>query len=126
MERLISGILEKAEKTDNYEFSFEAHPNNTTEAHLRKLYELGFRRNSFGVQDYDPIVQKTINRIQSFKQVKKVTDKSREVGYNSISHDLVFGLPHQTLNSIKDSIEKTSGAFARKNCVLQLCPCSLD
>ncbi|MBI49153.1 MAG: oxygen-independent coproporphyrinogen III oxidase [Crocinitomicaceae bacterium] len=108
LEKLISGILEKAEKTDNYEFSFEAHPNNTTEAHLRKLYELGFRRNSFGVQDYDPLIQKTINRIQSFEQVKEVTDKSREVGYNSISHDLVFGLPHQTLDSIKDSIEKTS------------------
>ncbi|MEC7653592.1 MAG: oxygen-independent coproporphyrinogen III oxidase [Bacteroidota bacterium] len=108
LERLISGILEKSEKTDNYEFSFEAHPNNTTEAHLRKLYELGFRRNSFGVQDYDPLVQKTINRIQSFEQVKEVTNKSREVGYNSISHDLVFGLPHQTLDSIKDSIEKTS------------------
>ena len=108
LKRLISGILEKAEKTDNYEFSFEAHPNNTTEAHLRKLYELGFRRNSFGVQDYDPLVQKTINRIQSFKQVKEVTDKSREIGYNSISHDLVFGLPHQTLDSIKDSIMKTS------------------
>ena len=108
LEKLISGILEKAEKTDNYEFSFEAHPNNTTEAHLRKLYELGFRRNSFGVQDYDPLVQKTINRIQSFEQVKEVTDKSREIGYNSISHDLVFGLPHQTLDSVKDSIEKTS------------------
>ena len=108
LKRLISEILEKAEKTDNYEFSFEAHPNNTTEAHLRKLYELGFRRNSFGVQDYDPLVQKTINRIQSFEQVKEVTDKSREIGYNSISHDLVFGLPHQTLDSIKDSIEKTS------------------
>ena len=105
---MISGILEKAEKTDNYEFSFEAHPNNTTEVHLRKLYELGFRRNSFGVQDYDPIVQKTINRIQSSEQVKEVTDKSREIGYNSISHDLVFGLPHQTLDTIKDSIEKTS------------------
>lgn len=108
LKRLISGILEKAEKTDNYEFSFEAHPNNTTEAHLRNLYELGFRRNSFGVQDYDPLVQKTINRIQSFEQVKEVTDKSREIGYNSISHDLVFGLPHQTLDSIKDSIKKTS------------------
>ena len=108
LKRLISGILEKAEKTDNYEFSFEAHPNNTTEAHLRKLHELGFRRNSFGVQDYDPLVQKTINRIQSFEQVKEVTDKSREIGYSSISHDLVFGLPHQTLDSIKDSIEKTS------------------
>ena len=108
LERLISGILEKSEKTDNHEFSFEAHPNNTTDEHLKKLYELGFRRNSFGVQDYDPLVQKTINRIQSFEQVKEVTDKSREIGYNSISHDLVYGLPHQTLKSISDSIEKTS------------------
>ena len=108
LDRLITGIMSKAEKTDNYEFSFEAHPNNTTAEHLRKLYELGFRRNSFGVQDYDPVVQKTINRIQSFDQVKEVTDMSREVGYTSISHDLVFGLPHQSLDSITDSIEKTA------------------
>ena len=108
LDRLISGIMDKADRTENYEFSFEAHPINTTKAHLDKLYELGFRRNSFGVQDYDPIVQKTINRIQSFDQVKEVTDQSREVGYTSISHDLVFGLPHQTLDSIADSIEKTA------------------
>lgn len=108
LDRLISGIMEKAEKTDDYEFSFEAHPNNTTEEHLRKLHELGFRRNSFGVQDYDPLVQKTINRVQSFEKVKEVTEISREVGYNSISHDLVFGLPHQTKESIADSIEKTA------------------
>ena len=88
--------------------AFEAHPNNTTEDHLKKLYELGFRRNSFGIQDYDPLVQKTINRVQSFEQVKEVTEKSREIGYTSISHDLVFGLPHQTLDNIKDSIEKTA------------------
>lgn len=108
LDRLISGIMSKGEKTKNYEFSFEAHPNNTTEDHLHKLYELGFRRNSFGIQDYDPLVQKTINRIQSFEQVKAVTEKSREIGYTSISHDLVFGLPHQTLDNIKDSIEKTA------------------
>ena len=95
LDRLISGIMDKADRTENYEFSFEAHPNNTSKAHLDKLYELGFRRNSFGVQDYDPLVQKTINRIQSFDQVKEVTDQSREVGYTSISHDLVFGLLHQ-------------------------------
>ena len=114
LDRLISGIMEKAERTENYEFSFEAHPNNTTEAHLKKLYELGFRRNSFGVQDYDPLVQKTINRIQSFEQVKEVTDKSREVGYTSISHDLVFGLPHQTIDSIADSIEKTAALMPER------------
>ena len=105
---LIEGILEKAITKEEYEFSFEAHPNNTTKEHLKTLYDLGFRRNSFGVQDYDPLVQKTINRIQSFEKVKEVTEWSREIGYTSISHDLVFGLPHQSLHSIIDTIEKTN------------------
>ncbi|UKN01479.1 oxygen-independent coproporphyrinogen III oxidase [Paracrocinitomix mangrovi] len=107
LEELITGILARAEKCDDYEFSFEGHPNNTTEAHLRKLYELGFKRSSFGVQDYDIKVQKTINRIQPFEKVKTVTDLCREIGYDSISHDLVFGLPHQTKESIVATIEKT-------------------
>ena len=72
LDRLVSGIMSKAEKTKNYEFSFEAHPNNTTEDHLKKLYELGFRRNSFGIQDYDPLVQKTINRVQSLSKQRKL------------------------------------------------------
>lgn len=107
LERLINGILTKADKCEGYEFSFEAHPNNTTKEHLQTLYDLGFTRNSFGVQDYDPKVQKTINRIQPFETVKKVTDWSKEIGYTSISQDLVFGLPHQTKESIIDTIEKT-------------------
>ena len=105
---LIEGVLENSEITDDYEFSFEAHPNNTSKEHLQTLYDLGFRRNSFGIQDYDPLVQKTINRIQSFETVQKVTNLSREIGYTSISHDLVFGLPKQTLQSVTDTIEKTS------------------
>ena len=108
----LTGIMDKADRTENYEFSFEAR--NTSKAHLDKLYELGFRRNSFGVQDYDPLVQKTINRIQSFDQVKEVTDQ-RGVGYTSISHDLVFGLPHQTLDGIADSIEKTAQLMPRES-----------
>ena len=107
LKELIEGILEPSELCEEYEFSFEAHPNNTTEQHLKTLYELGFRRNSFGVQDYDPVVQKTINRIQPFEKVELATNLSREIGYTSISHDLVFGLPHQTLDSIVDTIEKT-------------------
>lgn len=107
LEKLINGILIKAEKCEDYEFSFEAHPNNTTKEHLQTLYDLGFRRNSFGVQDYDPKVQKTINRIQPFETVKQVTEWSKEIGYTSISQDLVFGLPHQTKESIIDTIEKT-------------------
>lgn len=104
---LINGILEKSEKCEEFEFSYEGHPNNTTKNHLKTLYDLGFRRNSFGVQDYDPVVQKTINRIQPFEKVETATNLSREIGYTSVSHDLVFGLPHQTKESIIDTIEKT-------------------
>jgi oxygen-independent coproporphyrinogen-3 oxidase len=104
---LINGILEKAERADCYEFSFEGHPNNTTRAHLQTLYNLGFRRVSFGVQDYSEKVQIAINRIQPFHNVAKVTFWAREIGYTSISHDLVFGLPFQTVANVTDTIEKT-------------------
>lgn len=107
LEVLINGIFDRAIKAPGYEFSFEGHPNNTTRAHLQKLYDLGFRRVSFGVQDYNEKVQKSINRIQSFHNVAKVTFWAKEIGYTSISHDLVFGLPFQTLESIIDTIEKT-------------------
>ena len=92
---------------EGYEFSFEGHPNNTTEEQLNVLYAIGFRRCSFGVQDYDPIVQKTINRIQPFENVERVTKLARKIGYTSISHDLVFGLPKQNLQNIIDTINKT-------------------
>jgi oxygen-independent coproporphyrinogen-3 oxidase len=76
-------------------------------AQLEGLFNLGFKRNSFGIQDYDPVVQKAINRIQSFEQVKEVHELSKKIGYQSISHDLVFGLPFQHEHSIRNTIEKT-------------------
>lgn len=107
LEDLINGIFSCAVKHPECEMSFEGHPNNTTREHLQKLYDLGFRRVSFGVQDYSPEVQKAINRIQPFHTVAKVTVWAREIGYTSIGHDLVFGLPFQTLDSMADTIEKT-------------------
>lgn len=107
LQTLIEGILKNTTIKPNHEFSFEGHPNNTTAEHLQTLYNLGFRRVSFGVQDYDPIVQLAIHRIQPFENVKKVTKLAREIGYTSISHDLVFGLPFQQLSSIEDTIQKT-------------------
>jgi oxygen-independent coproporphyrinogen-3 oxidase len=107
LQTLIEGILKNATVRPNHEFSFEGHPNNTTAEHLQTLYNLGFRRVSFGVQDYDPKVQLAIHRIQPFENVKKVTKLAREIGYTSISHDLVFGLPFQQLSSIEDTIQKT-------------------
>ena len=107
LRRLLEGIFEQSEIAGNPEFSFEGHPNNTTKEHLQTLYDLGFRRCSFGVQDYDLKVQKAINRIQPFANVQKVTEWAREVGYLSISHDLVFGLPFQTWESMNDTIRQT-------------------
>ncbi len=104
---LINGILKKAEKAADFEFSFEGHPNHTSREQLQGLYDLGFKRNSFGIQDYDEVVQKAINRVQGFEQVKKVHDWSREIGYTSISHDLIFGLPFQNEKSIRNTIKKT-------------------
>lgn len=108
LDLLLSTILSKARVHPNHEFSFEGHPNNTTRKHLVTLYNLGFRRVSFGVQDYSDSVQKAINRIQPFHNVAKVTLWAREIGYTSISHDLVFGLPFQKLEDIIDTIEKTN------------------
>lgn len=107
LKTLLEGIFKTVEIAENPEFSFEGHPNNTTKAHLQTLYDLGFRRCSFGVQDYDEKVQKAINRIQPFENVKRVTEWAREIGYKSVSHDLVFGLPHQTWDAMEFTIRKT-------------------
>ena len=104
---LLEGIYAKAEIAENPQFSFEGHPNNTTREHLQTLYDLGFRRASFGVQDYDPQVQKAINRIQPFENVKSVTEMAREIGYEGVSHDLVFGLPFHTWEKMEYTIRKT-------------------
>jgi oxygen-independent coproporphyrinogen-3 oxidase len=108
LEQLISGILSRAKIAAEYEFSFEGHPNNTTREHLQKLYDLGFRRVSYGVQDYSEKVQTAIHRIQLFHNVAKVTFWAKEIGYTSVSHDLIFGLPFQTLENVIDTIEKTN------------------
>ena len=107
LETLINGLFLTASKAENYEFSFEGHPNNTTRLQLQKLYDLGFRRVSFGVQDYAKKVQEAIHRIQPFHNVAKVTFWAKEIGYTSIGHDLIFGLPFQTLEDVIDTIDKT-------------------
>ena len=107
LKKLIDGLFVYADRHADYEFSLEGHPNNTTKEQLQTLYDLGFTRISFGVQDYDPIVQKAIHRIQPFENVENVTKWSREIGYTSVSHDLIFGLPFQTKENIIETIEKT-------------------
>lgn len=101
---LINGLMAGSILHPEAEFSFEGHPNNTTKLHLETLYDLGFRRVSFGIQDFDPKVQRIINRMQSFDQVKLVTDWAREIGYHSINFDLIYGLPLQTYEGLANTI----------------------
>ncbi|RKG29432.1 oxygen-independent coproporphyrinogen III oxidase [Acinetobacter tianfuensis] len=105
--QLLQGILAKADIAAVHEFSFEGHPNNTSREHLQALYDLGFRRVSYGVQDYNETVQKAIHRIQPYENVEQVTQWAREIGYTSISHDLVFGLPFQRLDDVLHTIQQT-------------------
>ena len=89
------------------ELSFEGHPNNTTKEHLQALYDMGFRRVSFGVQDHNPAVQRVINRIQPLENVERVIREAREIGYQSVNADLIYGLPLQTVESMKETIRQT-------------------
>lgn len=108
LQYLIDQIFEGADRAEGFQFSFEGHPNNTTHEHLQRLYDLGFTRVSYGVQDYSPEVQKAIHRIQPFANVERVTLQAREIGYSSISHDLVFGLPFQKEEDMRYTIDCTN------------------
>lgn len=101
---LISGLFEKADIHPEHEFGFEAHPASTTDAHLQTLFELGFRRISIGVQDFNPVILDLINRPQTYQQVKHVTEKAREIGYTSVNYDLVYGLPQQRVCGMTQTI----------------------
>ncbi|MCS3799800.1 oxygen-independent coproporphyrinogen III oxidase [Niastella sp. OAS944] len=104
LEKLIKAITNDAIIHPDHEFSIEGHPNNTTKQHMESLFQLSFRRISFGVQDNDPTVQRIINRIQPFENVQRVTEQARAIGFTAVNFDLIYGLPLQTLSSIEKSI----------------------
>lgn len=107
LRKLINGLTQGCWLSQQYEFGFEGHPNNTTEEHLIALSEIGFTRISLGIQDFNEEVQEIINRKQTLEQVEKVTQLARKYGFKSINFDLIYGLPKQSVDSIKDTIAKT-------------------
>lgn len=107
LEDLISKIKETFPNFDkNAEISCEVDPRYFTKEHMDVLKAGGFNRLSFGVQDLDETVQKTIHRIQPFELTKNVIDIARVAGIKSINTDLIYGLPHQTKESFKNTLEK--------------------
>ena len=81
------------------EYSVEVDPRTVDEKRLALLFELGFNRLSFGVQDFDPEVQKAVHRIQPAEQVFSLVASARSLGFESVNVDLIYGLPRQTPES---------------------------
>lgn len=88
------------------EFSIEIDPREADADTIALLREIGFNRISLGVQDFNPIVQKAVNRIQSEAETFTVIDAARANGFRSISIDLIYGLPHQTPDSFAETLDK--------------------
>ena len=95
---------------DSGEYSIEIDPREVQEDTLALLRELGFNRLSLGVQDFDSKVQKAVNRIQSEDKTFWVLNTARELGYKSISVDLIYGLPFQTVESFSTTVDKIIAA----------------
>jgi oxygen-independent coproporphyrinogen-3 oxidase len=90
----------------NVEISVEMDPNDMEEARFDALAQIGMTRVSLGVQDFDPKVQKAINREQSFEQTKAVVDGARLRGISSVNFDLLYGLPHQSCESVEETMRQ--------------------
>jgi len=88
------------------EFSLEVDPRTVTPEQIHELKAMGFNRLSFGLQDFDAKVQKAVNRIQSEEQVAALMNAAREAGFASISVDLIYGLPLQTVDSFAATLAK--------------------
>ena len=87
------------------EYSVEIDPRTVDEETMAVLAELGFNRASFGVQDFDPVVQKAVNRIQTKEETLRVIRAARHEGFKSINIDLIYGLPHQNVVSFNDTLD---------------------
>ena len=103
---IFGAIREKFPFTAEAEISIEIDPRTISPEHLPALREAGFNRVSFGLQDVNPEVQTTINRVQSDEQNAFVINESRRLGFDSINVDLIYGLPHQTVESYERTLEK--------------------
>jgi len=108
MQRLMEGTRKHFNllSDDSGEYSIEIDPREANTETITLLRKLGFNRMSLGVQDFNPLVQKAVNRIQSFEQTKEVIDAARETGFHSISIDLIYGLPHQSVKTFSETLQR--------------------
>jgi oxygen-independent coproporphyrinogen-3 oxidase len=107
LERIYGEIAHAFEIHADAELALEVDPRVTTEAHVRTLARLGWRRMSMGLQDFDPKVQDAVNRVQTLEQTETLVRTAREHGFTSINVDLMYGLPYQTAEGFDRTLDVT-------------------
>lgn len=103
---LAATVFDAVPMGEGAEFSVEIDPDEVDADRLDALAEMGMNRASIGVQDFDPEIQKAIGRLQSYELTKRVADMIRDRGVRSLNADILYGLPHQTIARISDSVQK--------------------
>jgi oxygen-independent coproporphyrinogen-3 oxidase len=88
------------------EIGIEVDPRVTSRDHLETLRDLGFNRLSMGIQDFHPLVQKTIHRIQPFELTAGLIQSARALGFDSVNVDLIYGLPYQTAETFAQTVDQ--------------------
>ena len=104
--RVFEHIKRHFKFTPRGEYSIEIDPRKVSTDTVYRLRELGFNRMSVGIQDFDPKVQAAVNRVQSIEETQAVMAAARDAGFKSISVDVIYGLPHQTLASMQTTLEQ--------------------
>lgn len=100
-----TGEIFKLCDDDRGEYGIEIDPREVRESTMATLRELGFNRVSLGVQDFEPAVQKAVNRVQPESMTRAVVQEARRLGFSSVSFDLIYGLPFQTLESFARTVD---------------------
>ncbi|VAX36496.1 Coproporphyrinogen III oxidase, oxygen-independent [hydrothermal vent metagenome] len=106
IERIFEKVRESFDIDFDGEIAIEIDPRTIDKKKMHRLRLLGFNRISMGVQDFNADVQKAVNRIQPYELVKEFNDLCHELKFNSVNFDLIYGLPHQTPMSFKETIDK--------------------
>jgi oxygen-independent coproporphyrinogen-3 oxidase len=108
LERLMTSLRRAFRVTEDAEISIEVDPRTASPARLERLAAMGFNRISFGIQDFDPDVQKAVHRVQPFESVRDLVHAARRIGFESINADLIYGLPLQTAASFERTVAQVA------------------
>ncbi|MBC7955538.1 MAG: oxygen-independent coproporphyrinogen III oxidase, partial [Cytophagales bacterium] len=108
LDRLMGALRRNFRVVPGAELSIEVDPRTVSRERLAHLAKLGFNRLSFGVQDFDEQVQRAVHRVQPFESVKALVEAAREIGFESINVDLIYGLPMQTPVSFQRTVTQVN------------------